>query len=198
MRRPGTLPASNHRNNISNTNSINNKKNNICNSNSNNGIFMSSQSNEIPDISTSVHQVNTLSRNHHHHHSSQSLRRNNNSNQQSITCGGNSREASIRMQNNDGGGSDGIYEQILGQRHHSPPCPQSSYPTLPINDHISHHYHHYREHERIRDRTIPNNIRDRELPIVPHRNNDKHIRDARNPLELEIHGDGTGIGIYQA
>ncbi|XP_044015235.1 putative uncharacterized protein DDB_G0282499 [Aphidius gifuensis] len=216
MRRPGTLPTLNQRNNNTNINNSNNNINNI----NNNGIFMSSQSNDISDISKNVHNINTMSRNnnnnnvninnnYNNHHSSHSLKRLNNNNQKSTLPsssslreslnnsggGGTMREVSVRIQNDDYN-DERIYEQILSTRHHSPPCPQSSYPTLPINNNISHNYNHYRDNEISRERGFIIN-RDRELPIVPHRN-DKHLRESRNPLELEIHGDGSGIGTYQA
>ncbi|XP_015110109.1 insulin-like growth factor-binding protein complex acid labile subunit isoform X1 [Diachasma alloeum] len=108
------------------------------------------------------------------HHTSHSLRRN----PPALPARGDL----DRIQN--GGPSGRI--QNGGQRH-SPPCPQSSYPTLPINGH-GHHYHHYRERSRERGRE-----RERELPIVPHRGEKQY----NGNMELEVHQDG-GIGTYRA
>lgn len=111
------------------------------------------------------------------HHSSHSLRRN----PPALPARGDL----DRIQN---GGPSGRVPN--GGQRHSPPCPQSSYPTLPINGH-GHHYHHYRERSRDRGRDRERE-RERELPVVPHR-----VEKYNGNMELEVHQDG-GIGTYRA
>lgn len=93
---------------------------------------------------------------------------------------------------------------IPGQHHAPPPlpsrhqssCSQSSYPTLPMNGHATHQYHHFpREKERssARERS-----RDRDVGVqsVPHRS-DKH-RDLQMEMEIRDGLDMGEIGTYRA
>ncbi|KAK1137553.1 hypothetical protein K0M31_002057 [Melipona bicolor] len=93
---------------------------------------------------------------------------------------------------------------IPGQHHAPPPlpsrhqssCSQSSYPTLPMNGHATHQYHHFpREKERssARERS-----RDRDVGVqsVPHRS-DKH-RDLQMEMEMRDGLDMGEIGTYRA
>ncbi|XP_076237108.1 uncharacterized protein LOC143180932 [Calliopsis andreniformis] len=88
--------------------------------------------------------------------------------------------------------------------HHAPPplpsrhqasCGQSSYPTLPMNGHATHQYHHYpRDKERSSGRE---RSRDRDaVQSVPHRS-DKH-RDAQMEMEMREGMDMGEIGSYRA
>ncbi|XP_076176497.1 uncharacterized protein LOC143151339 [Ptiloglossa arizonensis] len=97
------------------------------------------------------------------------------------------------------GQNDSRVQNGIPGHHHAPPplpsrhqpsCGQSSYPTLPMNGHATHQYHHFpREKERssARERS-----RDRDVGVqsVPHRGSDKH-RDPQ--MEMEMH-DGMNMG----
>lgn len=160
MRRPGTLPASVTSQRAATPSSVTS------------GIFCQGPS-DVNDISKTSSNISGSTRIHANH----SLRRN----APALPTRGDSCDRNNHQNNRIQNGG----QQISAQRH-SPPCPQSSYPTLPINDHGSHHYHHYRERDRSRDRSLS---RDRELPAIPHRN-DKHT------MELELH-ENCDIGNYR-
>ncbi|XP_057320330.1 GATA zinc finger domain-containing protein 14-like [Microplitis mediator] len=172
MRRPGTLPvhsAINQRTNNSNTISNNNN-----NHNHNHNPSAVSTNNIFSPTSGQIDN-NAITSNGSTRHMSHSLRRN----PPALPA----RADSCRIVNDDHHSS----------QKHSPPCPQSSYPTLPINGHVSSYY--YRERDSTgtsssigtttRERT---SIRDRELPPVPHRN---------EPMELEIHDQLAGNAGYR-
>ncbi|XP_076636647.1 uncharacterized protein LOC143349349 [Colletes latitarsis] len=75
---------------------------------------------------------------------------------------------------------------------HQPSCGQSSYPTLPMNGHAAHQYHHF---PRDKDRSSGRErSRDRDLAV--HRS-DKH-RDAHVEMEMRDGMDMGEIGPYRA
>ncbi|XP_076766815.1 uncharacterized protein LOC143433366 [Xylocopa sonorina] len=132
------------------------------------------------------------------HYSNQSLRR---TQQQSSHLS--SRDAdkpSDRAQQSDARLQNGI-----PGHHHGPPplpsrhqstCAQSSYPTLPINGHAAHQYHHFpREKERFSSRERSRD-RDAAVQSAPHRT-DKH-RELQMEMEMRDGMDMGEIGTYRA
>ncbi|XP_076651505.1 uncharacterized protein LOC143358329 [Halictus rubicundus] len=101
-----------------------------------------------------------------------------------------------RVQNGVPGGHQHQPPPPLPSRHQAT-CGQSSYPTLPMNGHAAHQYHHF---SREKDRSSRDRSRDRDVAVqsVPHRS-DKH-RDAQMEMEMEMHDgmDMGEIGSYRA
>ncbi|XP_076228621.1 uncharacterized protein LOC143175123 [Nomia melanderi] len=112
------------------------------------------------------------------------------------------RENSIEREQNDSRVQNGVpaghqHPPPLPSRHQAS-CGQSSYPTLPMNGHATHQYHHFpREKERSSNRE---RSRDRDVGVqsVPHRS-EKH-RDPQMEMEMEMHDgmDMGEIGSYRA
>lgn len=98
--------------------------------------------------------------------------------------------------------NDSRLQNGIPGHHHAPPplpsrhqssCGQSSYPTLPMNGHATHQYHHFpREKDRssARERS-----RDRDVQSVPHRS-EKH-RELQMEMEMRD-GMDMEIGTYRA
>lgn len=105
--------------------------------------------------------------------------------------------ASERAQN------DSRLQNGIPGHHHAPPplpsrhqssCSQSSYPTLPMNGHATHQYHHFtREKDRssARERS-----RDRDAQSGPHRSEKQ--RDLQMEMEMRDGLDMSEIGTYRA
>ena len=184
MRRPGTLPAAN--NHLS---SVGGQQRTGAT-----GIFCSSPQTPVNELSNGTASLRS-------HHPNHSLRRShqNQSPAPALPARADSSTAERhhhQQQNNSRLQNGAIPDHPPPPPRHSPPCPQSSYPTLQVNGHVvPHHYRHYRgDRDRSRDRSLS---RDRQDVIPVHRGDNKH-RD--NTLELEVHEDDSsnGIGTYRA
>ncbi|XP_017759808.1 PREDICTED: uncharacterized protein LOC108550566 [Eufriesea mexicana] len=99
--------------------------------------------------------------------------------------------------------NDSRLQNGIPGHHHAPPplpsrhqssCSQSSYPTLPMNGHATHQYHHFtREKDRSSGRE---RSRDRDAQSVPHRS-DKQ-RELQMEMEMRDGLDMSEIGTYRA